>query len=76
MKQLWSLDRFEGETGVLVCPESETLRHVPRAALPKGARSGHMLNETDAGYTIDHAATEALRKEIGTIMDKFRRLQR
>lgn len=43
----YSIDRFEGETAVLVSEQDEL--HIPLHALPEGVRPGDLLERPDDG---------------------------
>ena len=43
----YSIDRFEGEMAVLISDKDEL--HVPRKALPQGARAGDLTERDDKG---------------------------
>ena len=43
----YSIDRFEGETAVLISDKDEL--HVPREALPQGARAGDLAERDHTG---------------------------
>ena len=43
----YSIDRFEGETAVLISDKDEL--HIPLHALPDGVRPGDLLERLDAG---------------------------
>ena len=43
----YSIDRFEGETAVLVSGQNEL--HIPMHSLPEGTKPGDLLEYSDAG---------------------------
>ncbi len=56
--QSCAIDRFEGEVAVLELP-NQTFIHLPRTALPQGAKVGDwLLQLSDGSYQIDGEKTQ------------------
>lgn len=75
------IDRFEGDTAVLMVGEAETKLDVPRASLPKRAKEGDWLKVEIAGgkvvsAEIDAEETAKRRERIMGLMDKLRKKSR
>ena len=72
------IDRFEGDSAVLLVGEERQVVDVPRDALPMGAREGMWLKvEIDNGMLkrveLDEDATDAARQRIQEKLDRLRR---
>ena len=67
----YSIDRWEGDLAVL-CDEDENTRTLPREQLPAEAAVGDMVTETETGFVVDVAATEARRAMVRRLQEKLR----
>lgn len=72
------IDRFEGNTAVLLLGEAETKLNVPRPSLPKKAKEGDWLKVEIAdgkvvSAEIDEEETTRRRQRIIGLMDKLRK---
>jgi len=70
-KQTFVIDRIEDGIAVLECQATGEFIEIPKTAMPKGARDGHLLSKTDDGFVIDHAATQALREDMKRRLEKI-----
>ena len=59
----YSLDRIEGEYAVLI-DENGLPENVPLSLLPKEAKEGSMLENTEGGYLLDAEETNERRKKL------------
>ncbi|MGN0442163.1 MAG: DUF3006 domain-containing protein [Acutalibacteraceae bacterium] len=60
-----TIDRFEGSF-VVVETENGSFYNLPLPLVPTGADEGSVIS-----ITLDTAATESRRKEVGRLMDKL-----
>lgn len=60
-----TIDRFEGEYAVVEIDDG-SFANLPLALVPKGADEGSVIS-----ITLDTAAAESRRKEVGRLMDKL-----
>ena len=64
-----TLDRFEGEIGVVYLGENEDHKvDIPRSYLPAGVQAGAHLKITIA---VDEAATEEIRNQIRNLQQEL-----
>jgi len=68
---MYIVDRIEDGIAVLECCETETELEVKKSALPKGIREGDVVKLIDGVYTIDREATEKLRNDMRTRLDRL-----
>jgi hypothetical protein len=76
--QMAVIDRFEGNTAVLLVGEARRVMNVLRDALPAEAREGMWLKVALEGgmlkqAALDEDATEAARQRIQEKLDRLRR---
>jgi hypothetical protein len=76
--QIAVIDRFEGNTAVLLVGDERQVLNILRHTLPAGAREGMWLNITLEGgmvtqAALDEDATEAARQRIKEKLDRLRR---
>ena len=64
------IDRIEDGIATLETGEGEIL-HLPKKALPKGAREGHVLQKDGEVFTIDHEATNQRRQQLRERLNKL-----
>jgi len=67
------IDRFEEDFALLENPETLEVKEYPRAKLPKGAKEGDVLTESDGVLSLDSAETEA---RAARIRERFNRLKK
>ena len=60
-----TIDRFEGEYAVVEIDDG-SFANLPLALVPTGADEGSVIS-----ITLDTAAAESRRKEVGRLMDKL-----
>ena len=60
------IDRIEDGIAVIECSDGDeiTMIELPKSALPKGARDGHVLKKHGEEYVIDHEATNERRAQL------------
>ena len=74
-EMLYSLDRIEGETVVLVDDEGASCC-VPVDCLPTGACEGKMYRKVGETYTEDIAAEQARRERVQALQNRLRRREK
>jgi len=66
------IDRFEEGFALLENPETLEISEYPRAKLPKGAKEGDVLTESDGILRLDSAETES---RAARIRERFRKIK-
>ena len=63
---MYIIDRIEDGIAVIECSDGDeiTTIELPRKALPKGAREGHVLQKHGDNYTVDYEATNQRRAQL------------
>ncbi len=67
---LYSLDRFEANTAILVDEEGNN-HVVPFLKLPEEAAAGTMIRYEDGVYSVDMYATAERRRRIAAMQEKL-----
>jgi len=65
------IDRIEDGIAVLECKATGEIIELPKSALPKSAREGHMLAKDGDTYVIDREATQKRRDEMKARLEKI-----
>ena len=65
------IDRITDGIAVLECQATGEIIEVPKSALPKTAREGHVLIKDGGNYTVDRAATQRRRDSIRARLEKI-----
>lgn len=60
------IDRIDD--GIAVLETDNGMQTIPAEQLPEQARDGDVLQQTETGYEIDAAATEARRQKIRNLL--------
>ncbi len=61
---IYSIDRFEGDTAVIISEDNGNKQDIERALLPAEAGEGAIIREENGTYTYDAEATAARRKSL------------
>lgn len=69
---VYSIDRFEGESAVLIGEDKSSLS-VVRTQLPDEAKEGDMVRLLNGQYCLDDDAAKARREQILRLQNKLRR---
>lgn len=66
----WSIDRFEGDTAVLV-GEDETVLQVSRAKLPSEAEEGSVVAFSDGRWIFLPEETQDMRRALFSLQESL-----
>jgi len=69
---LFTVDHFEEDYAVLECSTTHETIDLLRSELPKNLRPGDVLMCRNGEWSIDHAATEALKTEIFDLFERIK----
>ncbi len=64
------IDRLEGELAVVETDAG--FLHIPRSALPEGAREGDVLRKTEGGFVLDPTETQRRRASLAARRRRMR----
>ena len=67
------IDRIEDGIAVLECMTTDEIIELPKEALPKTAREGHIVIRDGDTFTIDREATQRRREQIRERLERILR---
>ena len=65
------IDRIEDGIAVLECMTTDEIIEIPKEALPRNAREGHILHKDGDTFTIDREATNKRREQLRLRLEKI-----